>query len=777
MDYRSGRDGLIVDASLSAERRSQQLVALTDAWLHELFAESGAPDQGWTLLGVGGYGRGGLAPGSDVDIVLLTPDHHDPQHVSTVADGILYPMWDAGVRIDHSVRSVRQSRELAQHDLRVAMGLLDGRVIAGDQALGTGLVSAVLGDWRASARVRLPQLKQMADDRRVKYGDVAHALEPDLKEGYGGLREATLMRAVAASWISDVPRTGLADAFGYLTAVRDRLQVLACVDKRTPSNRLLLQDQDAVAEAMGIVNADALLQQISGHARTVSYASDVLWQRTLRLLRKPQARRLQRRVRMSAPVRTPIASGIVRHQDEISIAATADVAGDTGLTFRLATAAATSNTLLSPSMMGKIAQAAPAIPEPWSEPDRNGFIELLSTGRGLIGAWEALDSALIPQRWIPEWSAVRSQPQRNALHTFTVDRHLVETAANAGAFVNRVDRPDLLVVGALLHDIGKGRHRDHTEVGMELVASIAPRMGFGAADTRTLIRLVEHHLLLPDAATRRDLDDPATIRMVAEAVEDGQFLDLLHALTVSDAMATGPAAWSDWKASLVDTLVARVHAKLGDDSPSRAAEILTREESNRLEQGVGTSVEWTVGPWLTVSIATDDRTGLLADLASVFAWHRLDVHAANTYTHGDRVLMRWQVSPAFGELPSADQVRQDIVRTASGDLDLSPGLLRREPVGVVWTTPHVEFVANASDVASVLQVRTYNRPALVHTIARAVVSAGASVRAARISTLGSTAVDVFYLAGLDGGLLTDSQQISVSQAVRAALAIGASRAG
>ena len=183
-----------------------------------------------------------------------------------------------------------------------------------------------------------------------------------------------------------------------------------------------------------------------------------------------------------------------------------------------------------------------------------------SRGTRAIPVLEALDQRGLLTRLLPEWEPVRSRPQRNAYHRFTVDRHLWETAANAAELVDRVARPDLLVLGALFHDIGKGYPGDHTEAGMEVVRGARAPARLGLADDATcLIAMVEHHLLLPDVAVRRDLTDPATISHVADAVGDrSRCSTCSHALTEADSKATGPSAWGAWKEELVADLVARV---------------------------------------------------------------------------------------------------------------------------------------------------------------------------------------------------------------------------
>src|SRR5581483_6913928 len=171
----------------------------------------------------------------------------------------------------------------------------------------------------------------------------------------------------------------------------------------------------------------------------------------------------------------------------------------------------------------------------------------------------------------------RCKPQRNAVHRFTVDRHLVEAAVEAGNLTRRVSRPDLLLLGALLHDIGKGWPGDHTDAGVEIVPKVAARWGLPEPDIATLVTMVREHLTLPDVATRRDLDDPATVHAVVAAVGDRGMLDLLHALTEADALATGPAAWGDWKARLIDDLVRRT-AKVLAGEPAASGSPLDEEQ-------------------------------------------------------------------------------------------------------------------------------------------------------------------------------------------------------
>ncbi len=255
------------------------------------------------------------------------------------------------------------------------------------------------------------------------------------------------------------------------------------------------------------------------------------------------------------------------------LARDADPWSDPGLVLRVARAAAEHDLPIAPFALERLASESAPIPRPWPRPVLDDFLAVLGAGRPAIPVLESLDQAGLLVALIPEWDAVRCRAQHNPVHRFTVDRHLLGTAAAAAEHDGDVDRRDLLLVGALLHDIGKGfPSPDHSVSGAEHAAVIAERMGYTGADLAMIVGLVRHHLLLPNTATRRDLDDPMTITIVREAVEDSaELLQLLHALSVADAAATGPAAWSDWKAALIADLVARAGAAVnGARQPTTA---------------------------------------------------------------------------------------------------------------------------------------------------------------------------------------------------------------
>ncbi|WP_346093167.1 HD domain-containing protein, partial [Streptomyces olivaceiscleroticus] len=335
---------------------------------------------------------------------------------------------------------------------------------------------------------------------------------------------------------------------------------------------------------------------------------------------------------------------------------------------RAAAAAAQAGLPLSPHAVRRLAATARPLPVPWPAEAREELLTLLGAGARTVPVWEALEAEGIITRLLPDWERVRCRPQRNAVHRWTVDRHLVETAVRASALTRRVHRPDLLLMAALLHDIGKGWPGDHSVSGETIARDVAARLGFDAKDTDVIATLVRHHLLLIETATRRDLDDPATIASVARVVRTAGTLELLHALTEADALATGPAAWSRWREGLVTDLVRRVGGLLAGEPEATTT---TPWEPTAEQERLAIEAWRTGGPVLALHTRTEppgtapaspatskssvlgavpadqepagdpepvgvelllavpDRPGVLPATAGVLAVHRLTVRAAD----------------------------------------------------------------------------------------------------------------------------------------------------
>ena len=769
-DFRTARAAILERPDVTAEALRAELASCADAWLGELFtsATDGAAD-GMALVAVGGYGRREPAPFSDLDLVLVHRDDRSADDVAKVADRIWYPVWDASVPLDHSVRTIADAVAVAGTDLRAALGLLDVRHVAGDATLSAELRERTLHAWRAAAAKRLPELVASTRQRAAQFGEAAFLLEPDLKEARGGLRDHLAVRAVAATWVVDAPSYAVRSAYRLLLDVRGELH------RQTGrgSDKLLLQEQDGVAAALGYADADALLGTVYRAARAIAFSVDEAFRRIDAWL-PSQRRRLPGRRRTPTAQRRPLADGVIEQNNEAVLARDADPAGDPALLLRFAAAAAENNVPMAPHALERLAAESAPIPEPWPVNARNAFLSLLGAGRGTVAVMEALDQAGLVSRLLPEWEHVRFLPQRNPVHRFTVDRHLVETTVEAAALARSVSRPDLLLLGALLHDIGKGMPGDHTDAGVALTSAVAPRLGLPPADVATVVSLVRNHLLLPDTATRRDLDDPKTARGVADAVGGSRTtLELLHALTQADAHATGPAAWSDWKAGLIADLVARTRAVLQGEDPTSTM-TLTPEQQDLAQRGVLAVIgERTADGSYAVTVTAPDRPGLFWRAAGVLALHRLDVYAATATSVGPTALTLFTVAPRFGSAPDWRLVRDDLHAALEGNLPLAQRLAEREQAyrpKHVTAPPRVFVLDDAAESATVVEVRAHDAVGLLHRIGRALESCGLDVRSARVSTLGAEVVDAFYVVNAGGRKVSDPrEQEAIEAAVLAAL--------
>ncbi len=283
--YAAARLLLLHEKERPGPSRRAALARLTDDWLAALFTAA-APPRGTALVAVGGYGRAELSPRSDLDLLLLHDGSADKAAIAALADRIWYPVWDLGLALDHSVRTPAEARATATDDLKAHLGLLDARPLAGDHGLVAALRTTVLADWRNQAPRRLPELDALCRERAERSGELQYLLEPDLKEARGGLRDAQALRAVAASWLADAPREGLDAARRRLLDARDALHLTT----GRATDRLALQEQDAVAAHLGLLDADTLLREVYEAARTISYATDVTWREVNRVLKARSAR-------------------------------------------------------------------------------------------------------------------------------------------------------------------------------------------------------------------------------------------------------------------------------------------------------------------------------------------------------------------------------------------------------------------------------------------------------------------------------------------------------
>ncbi|GAB5895090.1 [protein-PII] uridylyltransferase [Mycolicibacterium mageritense] len=753
---------------LSGSTRQLDAAALRDALLdlHEFWLSTKASEigvtatSGFAIVATGGLGRGEMLPYSDLDLMLLH-DNMPAEVVGEVAEKLWYPLWDANIRIDHSVRTVPEALQVAGADISVGLAMLDARHVAGDADLSSLLVGGARRQWRIGIASRFEELVEHAQARWERSGQIAHRAEPDLKSGRGGLRDVQLLNALAIAQLADVyPSRAVASPTGTLGGAH-----LALLNVRTELHRsagrgrelLLAQYADEIGAALRIGDRFDLARMLSDAARTVSYYVDSGIRTAANALPRRGFAALRR------PVRRPLDEGVIEYAGEVILARDARPERDPGLILRVAAASATTGLPMAVSTLGRLAETAPELRTPWPRQALKDLLVLLAAGPAAVATIEALDRTGLWGRLFPEWGAVRDLPPRDVVHIWTVDRHLVETVSRASALTTRVSRPDLLLLGALCHDIGKGRGGDHSVIGAELATQIGTRLGLWPSDIDILSKVVRYHLLLPHTATRRDLQDPGTIDAVATALGgDLVVLELLDALAEADSLATGPGVWGDWKASLIGDLVRRCRLVMAGEPLPHPDPI----ESKYLELAakVGVHVELTQGDGAhiyNVTMIAPDRRGLLSKAAGVMALNSLRVHSASVNSHAGSAINTFVVSPHFGSPPAAELLRQQFILALDGELDVIAALQNREreaaqfpstrageilatvPANHVPAPPRILWSEGSAPGELIVQIRTTDRAGLLARLTAVFERDGVDIAWAKVTTLGSSVVDAF----------------------------------
>jgi len=719
------------------------------------------------LAAVGGYGRGELSPGSDLDIVFLHSGKVSSEDLKAFVNDVLYPLWDKK-SVDHSVRTRSETREAAASDLRVATGLLDIRLIAGSADLVASVQLDALEFWRKNAKENLTDLQKSLQVRHTRAGELAYLLEPDLKEARGGLRDIQALRAISLSAAIPVPLEKISWAEGTLNNVRESLHIASGRGK----DRLLFQEQDKVAKLLDYPDADAMMGDVARAARSVDYLLNYTWH-SLEHKSKDGLGRILKRPRV-----TTVAKNVSASNREIVIDPSTSLDDDPVVGLRAAATAAQLGLPLSLDTCSELSEnlkkGQGKLSTPWPREARELLISLIGAGEAMVGIFESLDQEEIIFEWIPEWRSVRSLPQRNALHRHTVDRHMVETAVHAAKLTRKVQRPDLLLFAALFHDIGKGAQEDHSVRGVRLIEPIAQRIGFDDKEIEILKNLVLHHLLLSSTATRRDLDDPATIQSILAVIPDVNTLELLHALSIADGEATGSAGWSDWKAALVNDLVQRVKRVMAGAEVAQQPEVSEEQRAQAEKEELRVTLEEHSSGY-AVEVISPDKPGLLSIVAGVFNTVRLDVKSARTKTLGNSAVMYWIVTPEpHAPEISATKLHDLIAMALIDSKDVEEKLLARAAAyasipSIPVPDPEVEIFTDAATDATVIEVRSHDRPGLLFRIGAAITQSKIDIRSAIVTTLGAEAIDTLYVTELTGGPLSPERATEVASHLKQAL--------
>lgn len=826
---RAARDLLLEDADCRGKDFCRAYTAAVDSHLKGLFdaaiekwaainKETSSKDI--SLIALGGYGRGEMSPESDLDIQLLYSDDYR-RDISDLARDLWYPLWDENLKLGNSVGSLNDISLLARHEINTATTLLSVRHVAGDPKVTKKLRAKAHKIWYSQAGQWIGELLADADKRHEQFGSVAYMLEPNLKQGEGGLRDTHLM-CWALSAILGEPAFGkddddeehldhslgsgvfsddqeIREAYDVLLSNRIELHRVA----RRPEDRLLFDYQDRIAEAAGYKDARDLMSHVSLSARLIAWRLKEMTVQSQLLSGRPNVISRLRSRKGSPRVALernwePLSSdsemsgsvpsdSVSPSSEDLEIAEIASQDGqsqkyvrinpDAKLeplsVLRLAVAAAELNASIDRDTMAWLAKDAPPISEPWPAQARDLFVKLLGTGRPAVHVIEELDMMELFSKLLPEWEPCRCLRQQNVYHRFTVDRHLCEAAAEAAPLVDQVERPDLLLVGSFLHDIGKGYPGDHTVVGIPLVGQIAKRMGFEREDITVLQSLVEHHLLLPDVATRRDLNDENVIKSVAEKVKTVEMLQCLAALTEADSIATSTHAWSPWKKNLLDNLVNRTETYLTEGKAETIEEEVPTAQHRSL-MAAGIPLIQSGGEKVTVISA--DHRGQFSEVAGVLTLNGLLIREGTGLVLHDMGLCHFLVEPTFKGDINWHRIEEHIEAALEGRLALEARLAQRTAPTMPTTgepmisEPYVRFDNDSSDTHTVIEIGAPDSFGLLRRLAVAMSQMRLEISRVKAQSLGGSVVDSFYVQNSAQQKIFDHEQmLEIERAVNHAV--------
>ena len=770
---------------------------------------------GMALVALGSYARDSLCPASDIDLLLLH-DGWGNKALQALVQAVCYPLWDAGRSVGHSVLTAREAVQGAGQAIERATSLIDRRFVAGDHGLLDDL-SARMRRWLRRHRSTVMSDLADADRRRhARDGPEPGMLEPDLKNSAGGLRdidslrwaaacllgEPTLDALVGARYLAAVEHRELREAAATLWEARCALHLaLGATRPAYGVDVLRLDVADEVAGRLGHRSADQTLRQIGLAMRAVRHVHGRTWPRLLNDARHGRRRR--------GVISMAIEPDLLLIDGLVEVAPGIDVTADQSLPLRAVAAAAARATHIGRSTSEALRRGiAESQPLGWNQSARTALLRLLGQGRGGIPAFADADRLGIFEAMLPGWSHVRGHPQRNPYHRYDVDTHQVHAVAElvdiAGGALDprhaviseRLSAPDVVLLGTFLHDIGKPWPGDHSVAGAKRAERWVLHMGFSSSYATRVAQLVRHHLLLPEVATGRDLDDPDEIRRVAELVSNTETLDALLLLSLADARATGPSAYSAWKDNLLNELHARVRIHLtrgpagwdrlaGPDVVAEdARRIAGAQPVNTLLSGmdrryllaataeqVAAHVQladtgrhtlrasWRDGPTsntAVITIVAPDRRGLVADCAGVVAGYGVAVHEARAFTRDDGVAFDWFVigarDRATGVPVAPDAIIDALHRLGEGTIDVRELVAQRErrpDERLTTMITAVEITVSPSRPVSRIEVRAPDTPGVLYGIARMIADANLDLAGARASTLEGEVRDIFFITDAD----------------------------
>lgn len=808
------------------------------------------------VLAVGGYGRAEMAPFSDIDLLFLVP-WKVTGWVEQVIESTLYMLWDLKLKVGHSSRTIDDCLRLAREDVTIRTALLEQRFLWGNEALAQSLRNRLWSELFARTHGEFVEAKLAERDARLsKIGNQRYMLEPNVKEGKGGLRDLQTLYWIA-KYIHEVDRAQELVGLGFfrpeeyesfraaetfLWAVRCHMHHLA----GRAVEQLTFDLQVGVATRMGYVDSDGrrgvehFMQAYFRHATRVGELTRIF-------LTELEARHVKRMPSLFNLLnrRKKMRGGLKVSQNRLDIEDPATFIQDPLNLLRIFEEALVTGHLLHPNAMRLVAANLTRIEGLRDDPEAARiFLRLLLNHGNPERALRRMNELGALSALIPEFEPVVAMMQFNVYHHYTVDEHtiqvismlaliekgeLVEELPIASRILKEGVNRTVLYVALLLHDIGKGRPEDHSVLGAQIARRVAPRLGLSKAECDTVEWLVRYHLLMADTAQKRDIADPRTVRDFAKLVKTRERLDLLTVLTVCDIRGVGPGTWNNWKAMLLRQLYRQTASAL-----EGGMEALNRENrSDEAQRALrGALADWPKADvraelarhydpyWQGLPTAThqvfarllrdvtpqeiridlhpdperdatracfvlSDHPGIFSRFAGALALVGANIVDARTYTTKDgyatAVFWVQDVEGKPFEDARLPKLTRMIERTFKGEVVASRELAGRDKVKKrerEFRVPTlISFDNDGSEIYTIIQVDTRDRPGLLYDLTRTMAAANISIASAVIATYGVQVVDTFYVKDMFGlKLHARSRQDALERKLRAAITEGAERA-
>lgn len=796
-------------ARLYAAAADEMLEALWTVATDVLWPVSAVESERLALVAVGGYGRRVLAPYSDLDLLFLRPTKATPRS-EKVVEFVLYVLWDLGVKVGQAVRSVEECLTLSKTDMTVRTTLLEARWLAGDQALAN-LMMGRFQDMVAKSDPR-PFIAAKLEERAVRHtkaGAVRYKVEPNVKDGKGGLRDLNTLYWIARS-LAPESRLGATvmdelltarerrasdEAFDFLWRVRIHLHLIA----GRAEEKLTFDMQPEVARQMGWRGrgdepaVERFMRRYFLVARDVGALTRAMSAK-LEARHQKTAQGLSRLMTPFRPARRKLEiEGFWVDQGRLSVESSDVFSADPIKLLTLFSCADRHDLDLHPDAFSAVTRSLSLVtPKLRRDPAATrAFLNVLAHGQRPYRTLTIMNETGLLGRFLPEWGRIVGQTQFNMYHAYTVDEHTLQAIGiindiargklktdhpMASEIVHLISDMEALMLGMLLHDVGKGGERGQLEDGAIAARRACERLGVDPRRIELVVWLVRSHLALSDYAQKRDLSDPATIRAFAELVGDPERLRMLLVLTVADIRAVGPGVWNGWKGQLMRTLYDQVSAlfrgedvALQDPLVHHTALVERARATGAAAEAIPTlAVEGLPVQTTEISIAATDRPGLFADLAQTMAALGADVTDARVATSDQGVVLDvFRVQDGAG-LPygQAEPRRLKALVEALEKAARGEGRIGKapEPTGnarkaAFEVRPVVMVDHHASEAATVVEVSGADRPGLLAALSRAFNDEGLSIRSAHVASFGERAVDSFYVVDRKGRKITSEQRI------------------